>query len=81
MHIIQSELKNSKAPDTDNVYNYIHKKSIDIGFYKLLARAFAISLKPGFIPYVWKAAVLCMLIQLYKPSSQTTSYLVNKETF
>ena len=52
-----------------------------MGFYKLLARAFAISLKPGFIPYVLKAAVLCMLIQLYKPSSKATSYLVNKETF
>ena len=41
---------------------------------KLLARAFAISLKLGFIPYVWKVAVLCMLTKPDKPLSQTTSY-------
>ena len=39
------------------------------------ARAFTISLKLGFIPpYVWKVAVLCMLIKPDKLPSQTTSY-------
>ena len=32
------------------------------------------SLKLGFIPHVWKIAVLCMLIKPDKPPSQTTSY-------
>ena len=44
------------------------------GFYNILAQAFTISLKLGFIPYVWKIAVLCMLIKPDKPPSQTTSY-------
>ena len=39
-----------------------------------MVRVFTVSLKLGFIPYVWKVAVLCMLIKLYKPPSQTTSY-------
>ena len=39
-----------------------------------MARVFTISLKLGFIPYVWKVAVLCMLIKPDKPPSQTTSY-------
>ena len=43
-------------------------------FYKLLARAFTISLKLGFIPYVWMVAVLCMLIKPDKLPLQTTSY-------
>ena len=58
----------------DNVYNGILKKVIGTGFYKLWARAFTISLKLGFIPYVWKVVVLCMLIKPDKPTSQTTSY-------
>ena len=58
----------------DNVYNIILKKAIGTGFYKVLARAFTISLKLGFIPHVWKVAVLCMLIKPDKPPSQTTSY-------
>ena len=70
IRIVRTELKNGKAPDVDNVYNIILKKAIGTGFYKVLARAFAISLKLGFIPHVWKMAVLCMLI---KPS-QTTSH-------
>ena len=56
------------------VYNIILKKAIGTGFYKVLARAFTISLKLGFIPHVWKIAVLCMLIKPHKPASQTTSY-------
>ena len=74
IRIIRHELKNGKAPGIDNVYNDILKKAIGAGFYKLLARAFTISLKLGFIPYVWKVAVLCMLIKPNKPPSQTTSY-------
>ena len=58
----------------DNVYNIILKKAISTGFYKVLARAFTISLKLGFIPHVWKVAVLCMLIKPDKLPSQTTSY-------
>ena len=61
--IARSELKNEKTPGIDNVYNDILKKAIGTGFYKL-----------GFIPYVWKVAVLCMLIKPDKPPSQTTSY-------
>ena len=56
------------------VYNAILKKAIGTGFYNLLARAFTLSLKPGFISYVWKVAVLCMLIKPDKPPSLTTSY-------
>ena len=52
----------------------ILKKAIGTGFYKVLARAFTISLKLGFIPHVWKVTVLCMLIKRDKPPSQTTSY-------
>ena len=66
--------KNCKAPGIDNVYNDILKKAIGTGFYKLLARAFTVSLKLGFIPYVWKVAVLCMFIKPDKLPSQTTSY-------
>ena len=74
IRIVRTELKNGKAPGIDNVYNIILKKAIGTGFYKLLARAFTISLKLGFIPYIWKVAVLCMLIKPDKPPSQTTSY-------
>ena len=63
-----------KTPGIDNVYNIILKKAIGIGFYKVLAQAFTISLKLGFIPYVWMTAVLCMLIKPDKPPSQATSY-------
>ena len=72
--MVRTELKNGKAPGIDNVHNIILKKAIDTGFYKVLAQAFTISLKLGFIPHVWKVAVLCMLIKRDKPPSQTTSY-------
>ena len=58
IRIVRTELKNGKAPGIDNVYNIILKKAIGTGFYKVLARAFTISLKLGFIPYVWKIVVL-----------------------
>ena len=74
IRIVRPELKHGKAPGIDNVYNIILKKTIGTGFYKVLARAFTISLKLGFIPYVWKVAVLCMLIKPDKPPLQTTSY-------
>ena len=74
IRIVRTELKNGKASGTVNVYNIILKKAIGTGFYKVLARAFTISLKLGFIPHVWKIAVLCMLIKPDKPPSQTTSY-------
>ena len=74
IRIVRTELKNGKAPGIDNVYSIILKKAIGTGFYKVLARAFTISLKLGFIPYVWKVAVLWMLIKPDKPPSQTTSY-------
>ena len=74
IRIVHHELNHGKAPGIDNVYNDILKKAMGTGFYKLLARAFTISLKLGFIPYVWKVAVLCMLIKPDKPPSQTTSY-------
>ena len=74
IRIVRTELKNGKAPGIDNVYNIILKKAIGTGFYKLLARAFTISLKLGFIPYVWKVAILCMLIKPDNPPSQITSY-------
>ena len=70
--LVRTELKNGKAPGMDNVYNIILKKAIGTGFYKLLARAFTILLKLGFIPYVWK--VLCMLIKPDRLPSQATSY-------
>ena len=72
--IVRTELKNGKAPGIDNVYNIILKKAIGTGFYKVLARAFTISLKLDFIPHVWKVAVLCMFIKADKPSPQTASY-------
>ena len=74
IRIVRSEPKNDKTPGIDSVYNDILKKSIGTRFYKLLVRAFTISLKLGFIPYVWKVAILCMLIKPDKPPSQTTSY-------
>ena len=73
IRIVKSELKNVKAAGIDNVYNIILKKAIGTGFYKILARAFTISLKLGFILYIWKVAVLCMLIKPDKPPSQTNS--------
>ena len=36
IHIVQTELKNGKAPGIDNVYNIILKKTIGTGFYKVL---------------------------------------------
>ena len=74
IRIVRTEPKNGKAPGIDNVYNIILKKAIGTGFYKVLARAFTISLKLGFIPHVWKIAVLCMLTKPDKLPSQTTSY-------
>ena len=74
IRIVRTELKIGKAPGTDNVYNIILKKAIGTRFYKVLARVFTISLKLGFIPHVWKVAVLCMLIKPDKPPSQTTSH-------
>ena len=74
IRIVQTELKNFKSPGIDNVNNIILKKAISTGFYKVLAQAFTISLKLDFILYVWKVAVLCMLIKPDKPPSQTTSY-------
>ena len=74
IRIVCYELKNDKAPGIDNVYSDILKKAIGAGFYKLLAQAFTISLKLGFIPYVWKVAVLCMLIKPDKLPSQSTCY-------
>ena len=56
------------------IYNIILQKAIGTGVYKFLARAFTVSLKLGFIPYVWKVAVLCTLMKPDKPPSQTTSY-------
>ena len=59
IRIVRSELKNCKVPGIDNVYNDIVKKAIGTGFYKLLARAFTISLKLSYIPYVgrWQSFV------------------------
>ena len=74
IHIVRTELKNSKAQGIDNVCNIILNKAIGTEFCKVLVRAFTISLKLGFIPYVWKVAVLCMLIKPDNPPSQTTSY-------
>ena len=74
IRIVRTELRNGKAAGIDNVYNIILKKAIGTGFYKVLARAFTISLKLGFIPHVWKIAVLCILIKPDKLPSQTTSY-------
>ena len=70
IRIVRTELKNGKAPGIDNVYNIILKKAIGTESYK----AFTSSLKLGFIPHVWKIAVLCMLIKPDKLPSQTTSY-------
>ena len=86
IRIVRTELKNGKGPRVDNVYNIILKKAIGTGFYKVLARAFTISLKLGFIPHVWKVAVLCMLIKPDKPPSQLLVidplvYLGDNETF
>ena len=74
IRIVCHKLKNCKASCVDNVYNDILKKAIGTGFHKLLTQAFTISLKLGFIPYIWKVAVFCMLIKPDKPPSQTTSY-------
>ena len=63
-----------KAAGLDNVYTDVLKKAIGADFYTLLTRAFTISLKLGFIPYVWKVAALCMLIKPDKSPSPTTSY-------
>ena len=45
IRIVRTELKNGKSPGIDNVCNSILKKAIGTGFYKVLARAFTISLK------------------------------------
>ena len=74
IRIAHSELKNGKAPGTDNVYNDILKKAKSTSLHTLLAGAYTISVKLGFISYVWKVAVLCMLIKPDKLPSQATSY-------
>ena len=58
IRMVRTELKNGKAPGIVNVYNIILRKAIGTGFYKVLARAFTISLRLGFLPHVWKVAVL-----------------------
>ena len=58
IRIVRSELKSGKAPGIDNVYKDILKKVIGTDFYTLLAQAFTVSLKLGFIPYVCEVAVL-----------------------
>ena len=68
IHIVRTELKNGKAPGTDNVYNIILKKAIGTGFFQ----SFGLSL---YHITKTKVAVLCMLIKPDKPPSQTTSYL------
>ena len=45
IRIVRTEPKNGKALGIDNVNNIILKKAIGTGFYKVLARAFTISLK------------------------------------
>ena len=50
IRIVRSELKSGKAPGIDKVYSDILKKAIGTGFYTLLAGAFTLSLKLGFIP-------------------------------
>ena len=37
IRIVQTELKNGKAPGIDNVHKIILKKAIGTGFYKVLA--------------------------------------------
>ena len=43
--IVRTEVKNGKVQGIDNVHNFILKKEIGTGFYKLLARDITISLK------------------------------------
>ena len=50
IRIVRSELRNGKAPGLDKVCNDSFKKAIGTDFYALLARAFTLSLKLGFIP-------------------------------
>ena len=79
IRIVRYELKNGKAPGKDNVYSDILKKSIGTGFHKRLARAFTISLKLGFIPYVWKVEVCSSILtnRLRKPLAiDPLAYLV-----
>ena len=77
IHIVRTNLKNGKASGIDNVHSIILRKAIGRGFYNVLARAFTISLKLGFIPHVWKVAALCMLIKPDKPLAINPSvYLV-----
>ena len=71
--IVRSELKSVRS-GKDNVYNDILKKAIGTAFYKFWLEPLLHHLKLGFIPYVWKVAVLCMLIKPDKPPSQTTNY-------
>ena len=54
--MVRTELKSGKAPHIDNVCNIILKKATGTEFHKIFAEAFTISLKLGFIPYVWKVA-------------------------
>ena len=64
--MLRSEIKNGKAPGIDNVYNDILKKAIGTGFHKLLARAFTVSLKLGFIPHVWNVGSSSLTNHLHK---------------
>ena len=74
IRMVRTELKNGKASGIDNVYNIILKKALGTGFYKVLARAFSVSLKLGLIPHVWKIAVHCILIKPDKLPSPTIDY-------
>ena len=68
----RGEIINGKAPVLDRVYNEILKKPIVHRFFHSFGTG--LYLKLGYIPYVLKIAVLCMLIKPDKPPSQTTSY-------
>ena len=80
IRMVRSELRNGKVPGLDKVYNEILKKAISTGFYTHLARAFTLSLKLGYIPYVWKTAVLCMLIKPDKPPAHNQWLSTHKFT-
>ena len=74
-HIVLSQLEPGKVSDLDKVYNEILEKVTGTGFYTHLAGAFTLSLKLGYIPYVWKITVLCMpFTKPDKLASQTTIY-------
>ena len=68
-------LKRCKAPGPDNIHNEVLRQVTTTSLFQHLAKRFTPSIHTGYIPTVWKLAILRMLLKPDKLPSFTSSYL------